>query len=178
VIRANPVPPLNSILGPEGERWAPVHGVVALSQAQAVFDAIEALFAEMAEAFTQHGVYVGYLFTAMSTNALIIEPVFYWPEARHALIETTIEPEHLARLPVLADNPAATAVVTEARRRVIEICAAFGSGHFQIGRGYPYRQSRDAASWALIETLKATLDPTGALNPGGLGLAARATAQS
>jgi hypothetical protein len=106
----------------------------------------------------------------MSTNALIIEPVFYWPEARHALIETTIEPEHLARLPVLTDNPAATAVVTEARRRVIEICAAFGSGHFQIGRSYPYRQSRDAASWALIETLKATLDPTGALNPGGLGL--------
>jgi FAD/FMN-containing dehydrogenase len=170
IIRAVPFPPLNSILGPEGERWAPVHGLAALSQAPAVFAEIEALFADMAPEFEREGVYTGYLFTSMSTNALILEPVFYWPEARHALIEKTIEPQHLARLPVLADNPGATAVVVEARRRLNELFLRLGCGHFQIGRTYPYRQSRDAASWALLETLKATLDPTGALNPGALGL--------
>jgi FAD/FMN-containing dehydrogenase len=170
VIRANPFPPLNSILGPEGERWAPVHGVVSLSQGPALFAALQALFAEMAPAFEQHGVYTGYLFTAMSTNALIIEPVFYWPEARHALIDATVEPQHLARLPTLAPNAAATAVVAQARRRVIEICSAFGCGHFQIGRTYPYRDSRDEAAWSLIEAVKAALDPTATLNPGGLGL--------
>jgi FAD/FMN-containing dehydrogenase len=171
VIRANPFPPLNSILGPEGERWAPVHGIVSLSQGPALFAALQALFAEMAARFETEGVYIGYLFTALSTNALIIEPVFYWPDARHALIDATVEPQHLARLPTLAPNPAAFELVAEARRRVIEICTAFGCGHFQIGRAYPYRQSRDAAAWSLIEAVKASLDPAHSLNPGALGLA-------
>ncbi len=175
VIRANPFPPLNSILGPEGERWAPVHGLVSLSQAPALFAAVQALFAEMAPEFERHGVYTGYLFTALSTNAIVLEPVFYWPEARHALIDATVEPQHLARLPTLSENPAATAVVAEARRRVIEICSAFGCGHFQIGRSYPYRESRDEAAWSLIEAVKTTLDPARALNPGGLGLTATST---
>jgi FAD/FMN-containing dehydrogenase len=175
VIRANPFPPLNSILGPEGERWAPVHGIVSLSQATALFAALQGLFAEMGARFEKEGVYIGYLFTALSTNALIIEPVFYWPDARHALIDATVEPQHLARLPTLAPNPAALDLVVEARRRVIEVCTDFGCGHFQIGRAYPYRQSRDAAAWSLIEALKASLDPAQSLNPGGLGLAASPT---
>jgi FAD/FMN-containing dehydrogenase len=169
VIRAVPFPPLNSVLGPSGERWAPVHGIASLSHATALFAEIEALFGEMAPAFEREGVYTGYLFTSLSTNALIVEPVFYWPEARNALIEQTVEPQHLAHLPPLPDNPAATAVVSEARRRVIDICLRLGCGHFQIGRSYPYRESRDEASWSLLETLKAVLDPTGALNPGALG---------
>jgi FAD/FMN-containing dehydrogenase len=175
VIRANPFPPLNSILGPEGERWAPVHGIVSLSQAPALFASLQALFAEMATAFDRQGIYIGYLFTALSTNALIIEPVFYWPDARHALIDATVETQHLSRLPTLPQNPAASALVAQARRRVIEICVAFGCGHFQIGRAYPYRESRDAAAWSLVEAVKAALDPADALNPGGLGLSAGPT---
>jgi FAD/FMN-containing dehydrogenase len=178
VIRANPFPPLNSILGPEGERWAPVHGVVSLSAAPKLFAGIEAIFDDMAPAFRAEGVYCGYLFTSMSTNALIIEPVFYWPEARNALISATVEPDHLARLPTLPENPKATAVVVEARKRIIALCAKMGCGHFQIGRSYAYLESRDAASAELLSTLKATLDPTGALNPGGLGLPARTAAAS
>jgi FAD/FMN-containing dehydrogenase len=178
VIRANPFPPLNSILGPEGERWAPVHGVVSLSAAPKLFAEIEAIFDDMAPAFQAEGVYCGYLFTSLSTNALIIEPVFYWPEAHNPLIASTVEPEHLARLPVLPANPKATAVVVEARQRVIALCAQMGCGHFQIGRSYAYLQSRDSASAELLATLKATLDPAGALNPGGLGLSAGAAATS
>ena len=58
-----------------------MHGIVSLSQAPALFAEIEALFGKMAPRFAQHGVYTGYLFTSLSTNALIVEPVFYWPEA-------------------------------------------------------------------------------------------------
>jgi hypothetical protein len=124
----------------------------------------------MADVFADHGIYCGYLFTSLSTNALIIEPVFYWPEVRQALIDGSVQPQHLAKLPKSPPNPEATALVTQARRKVIEICAGLGCGHFQIGRAYPYRQSRDEASWALIEAVKAALDPDGALNPDGLGL--------
>jgi FAD/FMN-containing dehydrogenase len=178
VIRAHPFPPLNSILGPEGERWAPVHGVASLSQAPVLLAEVEALFETMAPAFEKHGIYIGYLFTSMSTNALIVEPVFYWPEARNAVIEGAMEASHLARLPTLAPNPEATAVVAQARQGVIDICAKLGCGHFQIGRSYPYRQSRDAASWDLLETLKGALDPARALNPEALGLTGGTTTAS
>ena len=74
-----------------------------------------------------------------------------------------------ASLPQLPDNPAATAVVKRARQRVMEIVASFGGGHFQLGRAYPYRESRDAASQALLDTIKGFVDQDGQLNPGSLG---------
>jgi len=169
VIRATPFPPLNSMLGPSGEAWAPVHGMVSLSNAAALFTAFQGLFAEMAPEFEREGIETGFLFTTVSTNAVTIEPVFYWPEARRPLHEASVEASHLARLPKLAPNPAATEVVAKARRRVVEICEGFGCAHFQIGRSYPYRRSRDAASKALLDDLKHALDPDRRLNPGGLG---------
>jgi FAD/FMN-containing dehydrogenase len=170
VIRAVPFPPLNSVLGPAGQRWAPIHGIAPLSKAAALFSAIEAIFADMAADFTREGVSTAYLFTHLETNAIIVEPVFYWPESRFAVHEAAMEPAHLARLPVLPANPAATALVREARRRVIDAFAHCGCAHFQIGRTYPYAKSRDAASWGLVEAAKAYLDPAFTLNPGVLGV--------
>jgi FAD/FMN-containing dehydrogenase len=169
VIRAIPFPPLNSMLGPEGEAWVPVHGMVALSQGPALFAALEALFAELAPTFAREGISTGYLFTTVSTNAVTIEPVFYWPEERRPIHEASVEAAHLARLPKLSPNPGATAVVAEARKRVVEVCEKFGAGHFQIGRSYPYRESRDVASMALLDAIKNTVDPDGRINPGVLG---------
>jgi FAD/FMN-containing dehydrogenase len=170
VIRAIPFPPLNSVLGPAGERWAPVHGLTPLSQAPVIFAALETLFAEMAPEFEREGVSIGYLFTGVSTNALIIEPVFYWPEERFPIHEVAIEPAHLAKLPTLGANPQATALVTLARKRVIEIFARFGCAHYQIARTYPYMASRDDATKALLASVKQVVDPSGLFNPGGLGL--------
>lgn len=170
VIRAVPFPPLNSVLGPAGERWVPTHGVTPLSQAPAIFEAIETIFSEMTDAFESAGISTGYLFSSMSTNALIIEPVFYWPDERFAVHAVAIEPSHLARLPELAANPSVTAIVAEARKRLVSTFAQFGCGHFQIGRSYPYRQSRDAESWRLLQAIKQAVDPSGLLNPGNLGL--------
>jgi FAD/FMN-containing dehydrogenase len=170
VIRAMPFPPLNSVLGPAGERWAPIHGIAALSQAAALFTALQGVFAGLAAQFSALGVHTGYLFTHVSTNAIIVEPVFYWPEASLPVHAAAMEASHMARLPVQPPNPAATALVSEARRQVLEVFTRFGCAHFQIGRTYPYRQSKDDASWGLIEDIKAYLDPAGALNPGVLGL--------
>lgn len=173
MIRAMPFPPANSILGPEGESWAPVHGMVALSQAPALLAALEAMFAERREAFEREGIYTGYLFTSVSTNAITIEPVFYWPHGYRPIHAAHVEPAHLAKLPKLPENPGATAIVAEAKQRVIDICAGFGCGHFQIGRTYPYRESRDEASRAVLDAVKAVVDPKRQLNPGGLGFPIR-----
>lgn len=169
MIRTMPFPPGNSVLGPEGESWAPVHGMVALSEAPDLFAALQKLFAEMKPRFDAHGICTGYLFTSVSTNAITIEPVFYWPHGWRPIHEATVEPQHLARLPKLPPNPAATAVVVEAKQRVVDLFAEYGCGHFQIGRTYKYRESRDSASCKLLDAIKAVADPNGQLNPGGLG---------
>lgn len=175
VIRAQPFPPANSILGPGGERWLPIHGQVPLSGASAVFAGVQQVFASMAEEFKQHDIHTGFLLSSMSTNAIVIEPVFYWPDERLPAHEAAIEPQHLARLPVLSPNPAAHAAVLRAKARVIAVYQQHGCGHFQIGRTYPYRASREPASWAFLEALKREVDPAGLLNPGVLGFDAPGT---
>ncbi|MFG6441546.1 FAD-binding oxidoreductase [Roseateles sp. LKC17W] len=169
VIRAQPFPAANSILGPDGERWLPIHGQVPLSVAAAALQEIEGVFAAMADEFKQHGVHTGFLFSSMSTNAIILEPVLYWPDERHAVHESMIEPAHLAKLPVLPANPAAHAVALKAKAQIIAALQRRGAGHFQIGRTYPYRASREAASWAFLESIKREVDPAGLINPGVLG---------
>lgn len=173
VIRAVPFPPLNSVLGPEGESWVPVHGMISLSNAPAAFAALQTLFADMAADFEREGVYTGYLFTSVSTNAITIEPVFYWPHGYRPIHQVAAEPAHMARLPKLPRNAAATALVADAKRRVVEVFGRFDAGHFQIGRTYPYRESRDDASRVLLDAVKAVVDPKGQLNPGGLGFPIR-----
>lgn len=173
IIRAVPFPALNSMLGPQGEAWVPVHGMVNLSAAPALFEALEALFAELAPTFDAHGVYTGYLFTSVSTNAITIEPVFYWPHGWRPIHEVHVEPAHLARLPKLPPNPEATRVVANAKQRVVDLFAEYGCGHFQIGRTYPYRDSLDEVSRAVLDAIKAVVDPDGQLNPGGLGFPRR-----
>ncbi len=173
IIRAQPFPAANSILGPGGERWATLQCVAPLSRAAAIHAAIEAVYAEMAGAFAEHGIDTAFMFTALSTNAFVIEPTFYWPGARHALHEATIEPHLLAKLPALPHDPAAFAVVSQARAKVMAIFQAEGAGHLQIGRVYPYADSLDEASRALLEAVKAALDPQSLINPGVLGLGAR-----
>lgn len=169
VIRAMPFPAPNSILGPEGESWVPVHGHASLSNAPAMFRAIRDYFDSMQAEFDRLGIYNGFLFSSLSTNAITIEPVFFWPEGYRPIHTTMVEPAHLARLKQLGPHPEATALVTEARERVKAICRSFGAAHFQIGRAYPYRESRDPAFLAVLDAVKQVVDPNGLFNPGGLG---------
>lgn len=171
VIRANPFTPLNNMLGPDGERWVPVHGIVALSDAAACWDAIEAEFAARKDIFARHGVQTGTLLTTLSTTAFLIEPVFLWPEALMAIHEQTVEASWLKKLPRHASNPAATAVVAEARQAVIEVFARFGGTHFQIGRTYPWRGVLQPGAARLADAIKMALDPAGRINPGVMGFA-------
>ena len=80
LMAAHPFGPVNNMLGPEGERWVPVHGLVAHSRAVPVLDRIEALFAEHAGAMERLQVRVGYLLATVSSNCFVIEPVFFWPD--------------------------------------------------------------------------------------------------
>ncbi|CAN0524043.1 unnamed protein product, partial [Laminaria digitata] len=56
------------------------------------------------------------------------------------------------------------------RKGIADLAKEFGAVHFQIGRQYPYRETREPETFALLKTIKATVDPRGLMNPGVLGL--------
>lgn len=170
IIRANPFGPLNSLLGPDGERWAPVHGLLPHSRAQACYAAIEALFAANRSDMARLGVHTGTLIAAVGGKGVIIEPCLYWPDARNPLIEATPEPAHLARLPRHAANPAARALAHRLKLELIDLFHAHDAVHLQIARTYRYRDSLAPAADALLAAVKRQLDPEGRMNPGALGL--------
>ena len=169
IMRANPFTPLNNILGPRGERWVPIHGIVPMGDAVACQSDIEAVFADMQNEFDKFDITTGFLLTTLSTNGFLIEPVFIWPEEIWPIHEQTVEAGTLKRVTRFEKNPDATACVTTARSRVLDVFEKYGAAHFQIGRTYRYRQTRDDSSWALLKAIKSAIDPDNQVNPGSLG---------
>ncbi len=170
IIRANPFTPLNNMLGPQGERWVPIHGIVPVSEGPACWRELEDGFEAMREDLDKHDVLTGALVTSLGTTGYLIEPVFIWPEELFAIHEEAVEDQVLAKYPRYESNPDATAMVEKARQFVLDTFSAHGAAHFQIGRTYPYKAGRDPNAFALLETIKASLDENGIVNPGALGL--------
>ena len=170
IMRTNPFGPLNSILGPQGERWVPIHGIVPMGEGPACVAAMDKMFAEMKPELDAHDIVTGYLLTTLSTNGYLVEPVFIWPEEIHPIHEQTVEPSVLKRAKRFESNPEATALVTKARQNIMDIFTEFGAAHFQIGRTYPYHENMSDETKQVLEGIKALLDPDGLVNAGSLGL--------
>lgn len=170
LVRANPFGPLNNMLGPHGERWVPVHGLVAHSRAVPVMDEIEAIFAQHRQQLDELDIGVGYLLATVSTHCSVLEPVFFWPDALQEIHRRTVEPAHLKRLKGFAENLPARELVTSIRQKLAEMFRQQGAVHLQIGKAYQYRQGLQTESYALVQALKRTLDPNNRMNPGALGL--------
>ena len=170
ITRANPFGPVNSMLGPEGERWLPIHGLFPHSKILAAYDAVEAVLARHREQSEAHGVVTGYLFATVSTHCSVLEPVIFWPDEWLEIHEDAVEPAHLSRLQRHTANPDALAHVQAMRSDLVELFAAMGAAHLQIGRTYRYRQSLKPGPARLVEAVKAAIDPSRTMNPGSLGL--------
>lgn len=168
VLRSQPFTPPNNMLGPAGERWVPVHGIVPHSNAQATHAAVEALFTRERETLRAHRIEVSYLFTTVAQQGTLIEPVFYWPDAHTDYHKRMVEPEHLRRCGEPAADPAARAVVARLKAEVAAVLRGHGATHFQLGKFYAFREGRDPAALVLFDALKAHLDPQGLMNPGAL----------
>lgn len=170
LLRANPFTPLNNVAGPRGERWAPIHGIVAHSQAAAAMAAVRTAVDAHAESIERHGIGVGYLFATIATNGFVIEPVFFWPDALRELHAATIEPGVYEKLPGFAADPAAREAVATLRAALVAALRAHGGVHMQIGKAYGFADDHGAAARALLEAIKAAVDPQRRVNPGSLDL--------
>lgn len=170
ILRANPFPPVNSMVGPNGERWVPVHGFLPHSKLVEGWNALQSLYEARADAMARLGVEAGAMLAAVSPQACLIEPVFFWPEALNPLHRHAVESAHLAKLKGFAANPEASALVHELRAEIVAVFQSLDAIHLQIARTYPLKASHDPTIWALLQAIKTQLDPRNLMNPGVLGL--------
>lgn len=169
IVRANPFGPLNAMLGPDGERWAPIHGLLPHSKAQGCYTAINALFEQHQEDMDQFGIHIGTLIGNVGGQGIIIEPCIYWPDSINPLIRDSVEDAHLKHLPRLQYNPASRELTQKLKRELVDLFFEHQAVHFQIGRTYRFRDSLDPAADALLQAIKRQVDPQNLMNPGTLG---------
>lgn len=170
IISANPFTPLNNMVGPEGERWLPVHGLVPHSKGPDLMAAVEKCFADHGDELEMHGINTGYLIATIGASTCVLEPVFFWPDERMEIQEEVVEDSAKKNFRDFGARPEGFATVMKVRAALSDIFVAHGAVHMQIGKAYPYREGLEPATYAVVEGLKKQLDPTGQINPGALGL--------
>jgi FAD/FMN-containing dehydrogenase len=167
---ANPFMQLTPILGPNGERWKPTHGVLPFSKVLQHHADFEALLTGYRERMREQRVQLTRMLMFFSTNAFVYEPTFMWEDARTIYHRRVYPQELLAQLPEHPPNPGGLALVAEMKERIQELCIRNGASHMQVGKDYPYLDTRLPAVRELVRSVKALLDPEGLMNPGALGL--------
>lgn len=170
VVRAMPFAPFHNVLGPKGERWLPCHAKLAHEAAVPFHRALQTLYAEEAAPMARHAIVAGGMFMAVGSTAFVYEPAFYWPDAQHIYHERMVDADYRAGLPTYARSEAAEREALRIKTRVVDLMHDHGGVHSQIGKVYPYARDHDPGHWALLNAVKAQLDPKGILNPGALGL--------
>jgi FAD/FMN-containing dehydrogenase len=170
VMRANPFAEVNSMLGPNGERWVPVHGTVPFSRGAAMHASCEAVFARHAAAMQKYDIDHGYLCCTVGQVGTLLEPVMYWPDARNDFHERVLDADYLAKLPKHPPNPEAAAAVAKIREDLARNFMEQGAVSFQLGKFYYYQEGLEATAAGLLAQVKKLLDPAGRMNPGSLGL--------
>ena len=168
-VRANLFPPPDGVLGPNGDRWAALNAKVAHSDAERLIDAAAVVLAPYADEMRAAGVWMSHLLIAVNSHAFSFEPVFHWFDEWLPMHERVPSREFLAKLQRPAANLAARALVGRLRSRMVQLFAEFGAASNQIGKTYPYLESLQSETAALLDKLKKSVDPRGAMNPGGLG---------
>jgi FAD/FMN-containing dehydrogenase len=170
VLRAMPFIPLYPILGPRGQRWVPMHGILPFSKLHEFNRRIGQLHAENQAKMDQMKVEYAAMFTSISTNGFLYEPVFYWEDDRTPYHKRYLPQEYLDMLPEYPANPEGRALVGELRGKIQEIFSDMGAVHMQVGKSYPYLLGRQTQATKILKDVKQSLDPDGLMNPGALGL--------
>lgn len=170
LVRANPFLPTNRLLGPEGQRWVPIHAMVAHSRLVPLLRAIDQYFNEHRELVEANRIEWGCLYATVGPTAVLVEPTFFWPDSHYEVHRRHIEAGHYAKLKQWPANLGARNAMAKIRKDLTGVFMRFGTAHLQVGRLYPYRESRDPSTFALLQAIKDHVDPQHLMNPGSLGL--------
>jgi glycolate oxidase len=172
VVRGMPFAPLFNTLGPKGERWVPLHGLLAHDAVLPFHVALDAFYEARATDMQRLGIWYGGMFTNIGTSAMLYEIALYWPDEPTVYHQRAIDPTYMANLPKYPANPEARAYVDTLKKDLVKLYAAHGAAHYQVGRAYPLAERLTPAARQLLTAIKASLDPQDVMNPGVLGLGA------
>jgi FAD/FMN-containing dehydrogenase len=170
VLRAMPFIPLYPILGPRGQRWVPMHGILPFSKLHDFNTRLQKVYEDYAARMETHKVEKAAMFTSISTTAFLYEPVFYWEDDRTAFHQRYLPKEYLDMLPTYPANPEGRALVKEMKAAIQDVFSAVGATHMQVGKAYPYMRGRQEEAARVLRDIKQAVDPQGLMNPGALGL--------
>ncbi len=168
--RAAPFQPLNGILGADGGRWAALNAKIAHSDAYALIEKTNAIFARHSAEMESLGVKFSQLCIAISNHSFSYEPVLRWHDEWLPVHRATPEPAHLKKLTEPAPAPEARRLVDDIRSEIVALFAESGAASNQIGKTYRYFESLEPNTAKLLKALKLELDPENKMNPGALGL--------
>lgn len=172
VLRAMPFIPMYSVLGVNGERWVPLHGIMPFSAVPEFRRLLWAMYEENADRMKALRVDKGAMFMTINSNAFLYEPVFYWEDSQTVFHKRFMPKDYLATLPEHDENPEGRALVAELRQRILDIFWQVGASHLQVGKTYPYLRGRQPEAERLLREFKGSVDPNNLMNPGALGLGA------
>ena len=167
VTRSRPFRPIKALLGPEGERWLPLHGIFRLSDVTEAYTSLADALAERREDLASQQIIVSFL-TVTSGNSIVIEPHLFWPDGLHQFHRSYVTDEQLHRYGDLPDRPELRDLAHALRRDLGKVLYDAGAQHLQIGRHYPFEQDMDPVRLELLLALKQHVDPKGVMAPGVL----------
>ena len=170
VLGAMPFMPLYPILGPQGERWVPMHGFLSFSKMQVFHDRLMQLYEENKEKMETHSVEAGAMYMTYSTHSFLYEIALYWKDDRSLYHTNYLDQDYLDMLPVYDENQEGRVLVAEIRSKIQDIYSELGAVHFQVGKSYPYQQGRQEEAAKALKNIKKSIDPDNLMNPGALGL--------
>jgi len=168
VMRAMPFPAMSGLLTPSGKRMAWLHTVVPNSRGGECFTRTEAVFQRDAEALSALGISHGYLLSTHGPSGVGVETLIRWSDAPLPIHLEFMSDAQRAALKRRADNPAAREKLKDLTRTILGEWRELGGVHMQIGRKYPYIETRQAPVRALLGQLKAQFDPADIMSPGNL----------
>jgi FAD/FMN-containing dehydrogenase len=169
-VRADLFPAPDGVLGAEGDRWAALNAKVAHSDAERIMQAAAEVLAPYQARFAAEGVWMSHLLIAIGSHAFSFEPVFHWRDRWLPLHGHVLSEEAKAKLREPQANPRATALVHEARAKLVTLFAQMGAASNQLGKTYPYLSELQPVSAQFVKDLKHAVDPTRQVNRGALEL--------
>ena len=150
-------------------RNLPTHGLVPHSQLPALRREVRAVLHAHGDAMAAAGIAVGIIYFGVGQQAVCMEPIFYWDDHQHFQHDRVAERSDLSGLDAHPAPPEANDLVARVRKELVDLFTSHGSAHVQIGKSYPWLETRSAPARMLVSVVKTAVDPALLVNPGSLG---------